>query len=105
MRVSCSLAGRWQFQTDPDGALTLESASFESEIPVPLPWQAASPKVQQYSGYAWYRRSFDLGADWLGGELTLRFGAVDYWCQVFVNGQLVGEHEGGYTPFAIPIRP
>src|SRR5206468_330189 len=39
-----------------------------------------------------------------GGELLLRFGAVDYWCRIFVNGQLEGEHEGGYTPIALPIR-
>src|SRR5262249_45856804 len=34
----------------------------------------------------------------------LTFGAVDYWCQVYVNRQLVAEHEGGYTPFTIPIQ-
>src|SRR5205085_403951 len=39
----------------------------------------------------------------LRGDARLDFGAVDYWCQVFVNGSLVGEHEGGYIPFAFLI--
>ena len=33
------------------------------------------------------------------------FGAVNYYCQAWVNGQLVGDHEGGYTPFAIRVDP
>ncbi|MFN8472694.1 MAG: glycoside hydrolase family 2 TIM barrel-domain containing protein [Anaerolineae bacterium] len=103
MRLQRSLAGPWQFQLDPSGTVTIESLSPDREIPVPLPWQAAFPDLERYSGYAWYRRAVDVGAEWLAGELLLRFGAVDYWCQVFVNGQMVGEHEGGYTPFSIPI--
>jgi beta-galactosidase/beta-glucuronidase len=31
--------------------------------------------------------------------VLLHFGAVDYAAQVWVNGQLVAEHEGGHTPF------
>jgi hypothetical protein len=99
-----SLQGSWQFQLDPEGSISVESLNPDREIPVPLPWQAAFPELQQYSGYAWYRRAFDLDAQWLGGELLLTFGAVDYWCQVFVNGQLCGEHEGGHTAFTFNIR-
>src|SRR6476660_6414394 len=99
MRNVRSLSGTWQFQFDPEGSLTLDSLSPDREITVPLPWQAAFPEYQQYSGYAWYRRAFDVEEEWLGGELLLHFGAVDYWCEVFVNGQSVGTHEGGYMPF------
>src|SRR5436190_16480282 len=105
MRQQRSLAGTWQFQLDPEGRLSVESLAPDLEIPVPMPWQAAFPHLQQYSGYAWYRVDIDLDESWLLGELLLHFGAVDYWCQVFVNGQLVGEHEGGYTPFDLPVRP
>lgn len=103
MRRHLSLAGSWKFHLDPEGTGTLESLDFEREIPVPLPWQAAFPELRQYDGYAWYERGVRLEEDWLKGELLLHFGAVDYWCQVFVNGQLVGEHEGGYTSFSFPI--
>jgi hypothetical protein len=104
MRQQCSLSGPWQFQLDPEGSLTVESLAPDREVPVPLPWQAALPELEQYSGYAWYRRYVNLAEDWLRGELLLHFGGVDYWCQVFVNGQMVGGHEGGYTPFTIPVR-
>lgn len=104
MRTQQSLSGSWQFGIDPEGTGTPVSVHFDRRITVPMPWQAVFPDLQHYSGYAWYRRSIHLDAQWLAGEVLLQFGAVDYWCQVFVNGQLAGEHEGGYTPFTIPIR-
>jgi hypothetical protein len=103
MRRTRSLSGIWAFQLDPTGSLAMDEISPDREIPVPLPWQAAFPELSEYSGYAWYARSFDVGPEWLEGEMLLHFGAVDYWCQVFVNGTLAGEHEGGYTPFTLPI--
>src|SRR5579859_778244 len=104
MRSHRSLAGVWQFQVDPEGTLALPDLAPDRRIQVPLPWQAAFPDLETYSGYAWYRHTFQLDESWLSGELLLTFGAVDYWCEVFVNGQRVGEHEGGYTPFTFPIR-
>jgi len=68
-----------------------------------MPWQAAFPELRQYSGYAWYRRTLEVDAAFLEGAVRLHFGAVDYWCQVWVNETLVGEHEGGYTPFGFQI--
>ncbi|NLX10010.1 MAG: glycoside hydrolase family 2, partial [Chloroflexi bacterium] len=104
MRLQRSLAGTWSFQLDPEGILDEASLHPDRTITVPLPWQAAFPELEQYSGYAWYRRTFDLDEAWLAGDLLLAFGAVDYWCEVYVNGQRVGEHEGGYTPFRLSIR-
>lgn len=101
MRDSRSLNGKWQFQPDPDGQLTLGDFTPSHIIPVPMPWQAAFPEMQQYGGWAWYLHEFDV--EQIQGELLLQFGAVDYWCEVFVNGQRVGEHEGGYTPFGFAI--
>ncbi len=103
MRQTRSLAGTWQFQLDPEGQLEVKTLEPEREIKVPLPWQAAFPELERYSGYAWYRRYFELDESWLNGEVLLHFGAVDYWCQVFVNSELVGQHEGGYTPFTLPV--
>ncbi len=105
MRLQRSLAGQWQFQLDPDGALRAEQLAPDRGIPVPLPWQAAFPELESYIGYAWYRTTLDLTDDWLTGELLLHFGAVDYACEIYVNDQRVGSHEGGYTAFEFPIRP
>lgn len=104
MRLFSSLSGQWSFQLDPDGLLQCQSLQPDREITVPLPIQAAFPELERYGGYCWYRTTFELDDAWLSGELLLRFGAVDYWCEVYVNDTRVGSHEGGYTAFEFPIR-
>lgn len=104
MRTVRSLSGEWSFQLDPDGLLSLETVNPDRTIPVPMPIQAAFPELRRYSGYMWYGRTFTLDETELGGEVLLDFGAVDYWCQVYVNGHFIGEHEGGYMPFRYAIR-
>lgn len=104
MRQQRSLAGLWQFQLDSEGTVTIDKFNPERQIPVPLPWQAAFADLTHYSGFGWYRHEFELDETWLTGELLLNFGAVDYWCEVFLNGQYIGQHEGGYTFFSFPVR-
>ena len=50
----------------------------------------------------WYRRSFQAATK-NGQRQLIHFEAVDYSCEVFVNGQLVGTHTGGHTPFTFDI--
>lgn len=104
MRLHRSLAGRWRFQLDPEGVLQAGQLQPDREITVPMPWQAALPELERYSGYGWYQTTFELDAAWLSGEVLLRFGAVDYRAEIYVNDTRVGEHEGGYTPFEFPVR-
>ncbi|HEV8280581.1 MAG TPA: glycoside hydrolase family 2 TIM barrel-domain containing protein [Candidatus Limnocylindrales bacterium] len=99
-----SLAGDWEFQIDPSGELDVATIRPDRTIRVPQPWQAAFPDLRRYAGYAWYRRSFEVEGGLQGGDLRLRFGAVDYWCEVFLNGRRLGDHEGGYTPFEFGLR-
>lgn len=50
-----------------------------------------------------YERTFQVPDSWRGKRVLLRFGAVDYQCRVFVNGNCVGSHVGGQTPFSFNI--
>ncbi len=50
----------------------------------------------------WYRRSFQASPSTTQRTL-LNFEAVDYRCEVFVNGKSVGSHQGGNTPFSFDI--
>lgn len=108
-----NLNGTWKFRFDPDDVgvseawYAPESAAIAGQITVPYPWQSALSGVQDllHHGVAWYRREVEIPQSWDGGRVVLHFGAVDYAAQVWVNGQLQGEHEGGYTPFEFDITP
>jgi beta-galactosidase/beta-glucuronidase len=47
----------------------------------------------------WYRREVEIPAGWKNKSVLLHFQAVDYDATVWVNGQEVGRHRGGFTPF------
>ena len=51
----------------------------------------------------WYRRTFTVAEDYDGKRVLLHFGAVDWQCEVWVNGVAVGSHIGGYCPFTFDI--
>ena len=53
----------------------------------------------------WYRRKFVVPAEMQGKRVWVRFGAVDFECTVYVNGNAVGSHRGGYTPFSVDATP
>ena len=94
-RKQISLDGDWQFRHETDADWRIAT--------VPLPWQAQFADLRQLSGRAVYRRSFARLAG--QGETVLRFGAVSYFAEVRVNGQMVGRHEGGYLPFECVLPP
>ncbi|MBO5224665.1 MAG: glycoside hydrolase family 2 [Clostridia bacterium] len=50
-----------------------------------------------------YERDFELYEDMLMGITELWFGAVDQTCEVFFNGECVGGHNGGFTPFVLDV--
>jgi hypothetical protein len=108
VRIRVSLDGRWEFFPDPQQQLdraALSGAAARS-IRVPGPWQAQFDDLRDYSGVAWYRTHVALPptADGPPDPVhVLHFGAVDYFATVWVNGTLVGEHEGGYLPFELAI--
>jgi len=97
----------WQFFADKAGTakpLSLPSdPSLWRNARVGLSWNAQFADLRDYMGVAWYRTRFAAPQFKPDGHVLLRFGAVDYYCEVFVNGQQVGAHEGGYTPFDLDI--
>jgi len=107
-----SLDGEWQFLVDQDstnlkiGALKISDISKRKDwrtARVPLSWQAQFADLRDYQGVAWYRRMFTVPQLSEDKTVLLKFGAVDYLAEVYVNGKLAGKHEGGYTPFTFDI--
>ena len=64
-----------------------------------------NPPPDGVEGGAWYRRTFDVPRDWAGRAITLRFGSANYVADAWLNGQWLGYHEGGSTPFAFDVSP
>ena len=58
---------------------------------------------RNYQGVCWYRKLFVVPDEMAGKRISLHFEAVMGKQQVFVNGLLVGEHEGGYLPIIIDL--
>ncbi|MFP9137137.1 glycoside hydrolase family 2 protein [Devosia sp. XGJD_8] len=94
VRRRLSLDGVWQFRHE-DGPWR--------EAHVPGPWQAQFSDLVDTSGRAVYKRSFALPEGWGTQELALQFGAVSYFCEVLLNGQAIGSHEGAFLPFEIVL--
>ncbi len=77
-----------------------------AQILVPYPVESYLSNVQRRNERnLWYKRSFSVPAGWNGRRVILNFGAVDRSATVYVNGQQVGRHSGGYDAFSFDITP
>ncbi len=103
-----SLDGVWEiiFDAGNEGAGAWhEEQAFTShparrEIVVPNCWEEVE---QDYEGVAFYGRSFAVPESWRGKAVRLRFDAVNYIAEVWVNDRVAGRHEGGYGPFELRV--
>ena len=103
-----SLNGSWEFALDPAAAWRVPAeVAWDRHIAVPFSPETRASGINDPSFYkaCWYRRTFDVPRVEPGGSLWLRFGAVDYEMAVWLDGRLVGEHRGGYTPCDLDLTP
>jgi len=71
--------------------------------PTKVPWLIQEP-FPGYHGVAWYWRDFSAAPNsFIRGRMLLRFWAVDYTAEVWLNGVRVGSHEGGESPFVLDV--
>jgi beta-glucuronidase len=69
---------------------------------VPGDWNTQRESLFLYEGTVWYKKSFDhVPAP--GTRLFVYFGAVNYHAIAYLNGEKLGEHEGGFTPFCFEV--
>ncbi len=72
-------------------------------IPVPSCWNLFQPEYMYYEGSAWYAREFQYTAEAEGERVFLHIGAANYDAKIFVNGEFLGNHYGGSTPFTVEV--
>ncbi len=95
LRETVSLDGIWAFRFNEE---------METSIAVPAPWESCFPALINRAGTAVYTTKFQLEQSLAGKSITLNFGAVDYYAEIWLDDQFVGSHEGGYTPFHFDIQ-
>lgn len=107
MREEHNLNGTWNFLIDRKDQGERE-AWFGQDLPnaqqveVPHIWQRDKEYIN-YCGTGWYEKRFaqiDVPSNQL---IYLCFGAVDFQARVWLNGDYIGEHEGGFTPFEFDV--
>lgn len=70
-------------------------------VKVPGVWQKYAERYDIFEGVCWFCREFEVDRRPENVPVRIRFGAVNYFCVVYLNGKEAGRHEGGYTEFLI----
>lgn len=126
MRTTVPLNTDWVFRysrpPQPDVALARNEAADADWQPVTLPhtwltW-ATTGRVHPYihdpsesespalwTGWGWYRKQFTLARELQDRQVFVEFDGVQKCCRVFCNGQLAGEHKGGFSGFSVNLTP
>src|SRR5258708_4750106 len=118
-RQTVSLNGAWHIIVDPlesgvgakyyrnhkpkDSTDLVEYDFDASEtLNVPGDWNTQKEKLLFYEGPLWYEKSF-VYKKREHTRVFVHFGAVHYVARVFLNGEKLGEHEGGFTAFEFEV--
>ena len=103
-----NLNGEWNFAFDSLNVGVQEnwekdSARFNQKITVPFPWGSALSGVTDDADIAWYHRTISVKDTWKNKRTFLTIGASDWETTVWLDGQLIGKHQGGYVPFSFDL--
>lgn len=104
-----SLNGVWDFEIDneqsgiAEGYPSRESLDMKINVPFCPESKLSGIAHTDFMMGVWYKRDFEIPTEWAEKRVLIHFEACDYHARVYVNGKFVGEHKGGYTPFAFDI--
>lgn len=92
----------WKDRT-PSGKTDFYEYSFDDGpvLDVPGDFNSQLPELTWFESSVWYKKTIDYHKT--GKRVFIYFGAVNYKCDVFLNGEKLGSHEGGFTPFQFEL--
>ncbi|TNJ66125.1 glycoside hydrolase family 2 [Paenibacillus hemerocallicola] len=105
------LNGEWGFAFDDanvgEAAGWQQSFKGDHTIVVPFTYETKKSGIGEEAHHpcVWYNRKLDIPAEARGKRVFLHFQAVDYIAKVWINGEYVGSHQGGYSAFSFDIAP
>ncbi len=107
-RSTTSLDGLWDFRFEwpgDDAAGWENGFSATKRVPVPASFNDlfTTYSERNHWGPVWYSHEVRIPELWRGQRIVLRVGAASYSADVWVNGQHLGSHETGHTPFEFEI--
>lgn len=103
-----NLNGTWNFSFDDENSGIKEQwfkkYEWHQKIEVPFAYQTKLSGINDQSEHSivWYQREFSASVS-SSESLVLHFGAVDFKCDVWIDGQHIGNHSGGHTSFSFDI--
>lgn len=103
-----NLNGNWDFAFDPgDVGISDEwyqgDVKFDREIVVPFPWGSELSEVEDGADIGWYLRTINVPEAWEGKRVFVTVGASDWETTIWLDGILLGKHQGGYVPFSFEL--
>jgi len=118
-RKTFSLNGQWNIIIDPGGGGNWRQVWLEHKpqkktdffeysfdggptLTVPGDFNSQMKELTYYEAVIWYKKTFNY-KNTAGKRLFVHFGAVNYQAEVYLNGEKIGSHEGGFTPFQFEI--
>src|SRR5688572_13631342 len=118
-RKTISLNGSWKVIIDPTGVgewrkvweekkpqkkTDFVEYSFEGgpDLNVPGDFNTQLQELFYVEGTVWYKKTF-IHKKQNNKRIFIHFGAVNYLADVYLNGKLIGKHEGGFTPFQFEL--
>ena len=105
-----NLNGQWEFRFDKEIEGENEDwasgdVQFPERIQVPFPWGSKLSGLENEANIGWYKRMVTVPESWKGKRVFLVVGASDWLTKGWLDGQALGEHQGGYTPFEFELTP
>jgi beta-galactosidase/beta-glucuronidase len=100
-----NLNGLWSYKIENKDVAEIPSA-WDGKILVPYAIESALSGVGKRltkDQSLWYHNEITVANTMRKGKVLLHFGAVDWRCDVFINGKLIDTHEGGFNAFTVDI--
>lgn len=107
-RTVQDLNGIWKFKLEDDTAPNDVNTPLETNRHMSVPGsfndQGVTRDIRMHIGYVWYEREFVIPDFLLDQRIVLRLDAATHEADVYVNGEFVVRHKGGYVPFEAEIQ-